>query len=143
MLNQGADVCIELPVDVSEILAVLNSVLRREGRSKCVCTGSLLPCIEHKELFIDPLRREVRMRGQKINLTPKEFDLLHLLANCPGVVFSREQIYSHIWKTQNNLGTSTVSDHISSLRQKLGLHPKDSDYIQTVFKVEYRFAEPQ
>lgn len=143
MLNQGADVCIELPVDVSEILAVLNSVLRREGRSKCVCTGSLLPCIEHKELFIDPLRREVRMRGQKINLTPKEFDLLHLLANCPGVVFSREQIYSHIWKTQNNLGTSTVSDHISSLRQKLGLHPKDSDYIQTVFKVGYRFAEPQ
>lgn len=141
MLDQGADACIELPVDVSEILAVLNSVLRREGRLKCVRTGDLLPCIKHRELFIDPLRREVRMRGQPINLTPKEFDLLHLLANSPGVVFSREQIYSHIWKAQDSLGVSTVSDHISSLRQKLGLHPKDSDYIQTVFRVGYRFAE--
>lgn len=142
LLNQGADACIELPVDVNEILAVLNCVLRREGRLKCVHTGSLLPCIEHKELFIDPLRREVRMRGQSINLTPKEFDLLHLLANSPGVVFSREQIYSHIWKAQDNLGVSTVSDHVSSLRQKLGLHPKDSDYIQTIFRVGYRFADP-
>ena len=141
MLDQGADACVELPVDQSEVLAILNSVLRRESRLKCVRTGSLLPCIEHKELFIDPLRREVRMRGEAINLTPKEFDLLHLLANSPGVVFSREQIYSHIWKAQDSLGVSTVSDHISSLRQKLGLHPKDSDYIQTVFRVGYRFAE--
>lgn len=141
MLDQGADVCVQLPVDQSEILAILNSVMRREGRLRCVRTGSLLPCIEHKELFIDPLRREVRMRGQTINLTPKEFDLLHLLANSPGVVFSREQIYSHIWKARDDLGISTVSDHISSLRQKLGLHPKDNDYIRTVFRVGYRFAE--
>lgn len=141
MLDQGADACVELPVDQSEVLAILNSVLRRESRLKYVRTGSLLPCIEHKELFIDPLRREVRMRGEAINLTLKEFDLLHLLANSPGVVFSREQIYSHIWKSQDSLGVSTVSDHISSLRQKLGLHPKDSDYIQTVFRVGYRFAE--
>lgn len=141
MLEQGADVCVELPVDQRELLAILNSVLRRESRLKCVYTGSLLPCITHKELFIDPLRRIVRMRDRLINLTPKEFDLLHLLANSPGVVFSRERIYSHIWKTPDNLGISTVSDHISSLRQKLGLHPKDDDYIQTVFKVGYRFAE--
>ncbi len=141
MLDQGADVCVQLPVDQSEILAILNSVMRREGRLRCVRTGRLLPCIEHKELFIDPLRREVRIRGKTINLTPKEFDLLHLLASSPGVVFSREQIYSHVWKARNNLGISTVSDHISSLRQKLGLHPKDNDYIRTVFRVGYHFAE--
>ena len=89
----------------------------------------LLPCIEHKELFIDPLRRHVRMRGHTVCLTPKEFDLLYLLANSPGVVFSKEQIYSHIWKADGYLGISTVSDHISSLRQKLGLHPKNKEYI--------------
>lgn len=142
MLNQGADTCIELPVDVSEILAVLNSVLRREGRLKCVRTGSLLPCIKHRELFIDPLRREVRMRGQTISLTPKEFDLLHLLANNPGVTFSKEQIYFHVWKIQDDLGVSTVTDHISSLRRKLGVYSRDNDYIQTVFGVGYRFAGP-
>lgn len=141
MLDQGADACIELPVDLSEILAILNSVLRREIRLKCVRTGSLLPCIEHKELFIDPLRRKVKMRERPISLTPKEFDLLYLLANSPSIVFSKEQIYSHIWKSQDSLGASIVADHVSSLRQKLGLHSKDKEYIQTVFRVGYRFAE--
>ena len=141
MLDQGADACVELPVDLSEILAILNAVMRREGRLRCVRTGSLLPCIAYKELLIDPLRRTVRMRGEAISLTPKEFDLLYLLANSPGIVFSKEQIYSHIWKVQGELGGNSISDHISSLRQKLGLHPKDSEYIQTVFKVGYRFAE--
>jgi DNA-binding response OmpR family regulator len=141
MLNQGADACVELPVDLREILAILNAVLRREGRIKFVHTGALMPCIEYKELFIDPLRRQVKMRGQIVCLTPKEFELLHLLANSPGIAFSKEQIYSHIWKVDSNLGLSAVSDHISSLRQKLGLHPKDSEYIQTIFKVGYRFAE--
>lgn len=141
MLGQGADVCVELPVDLKEILALLNAVLRREERIRYVHTGNLLPCIEHKELFIDPLRRHVRMRGHAVYLTPKEFDLLYLLANSPGVAFSKEQLYSYVWKTTGNLGVSTVSDHISSLRQKLGLHPKNNEYIQTIFKVGYRFAE--
>lgn len=141
MIDQGVDVCIESPVDLSEVLAVIHSVLRRESRTKYIQAGSLLPCIEHRDLFIDPLRRQVRMRGQAICLTPKEFDLLHLLASNPGVVFSREKIFAHIWRTQDNLGASTVPDHISSLRQKLGLHHKNREYIQTVFKVSYRFAE--
>ena len=141
MLDQGADVCAELPVDLREILALLNAVLRREERIRYVHTGNLLPCIEHRELFIDPLRRHVRMRGRTIYLTPKEFDLLYLLANSPGVAFSKEQIYSYIWKANGSLGASTVSDHISSLRQKLGLHPQNNEYIQTIFKVGYRFAD--
>lgn len=141
MLDQGADACVELPVDLREILAILNAVLRREGRIRCIHTGNLLPCIEYKDLFIDPLRRHVVMRGHTVCLTPKEFDLLYLLANSPGVVFSKEQIYSHIWKADGYLGISTVSDHISSLRQKLGLHPKNKEYIQTIFKVGYRFAD--
>lgn len=141
MLDQGADACVELPVDLKEILAIFNAALRREGRIRCIHTGNLLPCIEHKELFIDPLRRHVRMRGRTVYLTPKEFDLLYLLANSPGFAFSKEQIYSCVWKANGGLGASTVSDHISSLRQKLGLHPKNNEYIQTIFKVGYRFAE--
>lgn len=143
MLDLGADTCVELPVDLKEIVSILNAALRKEGRLKFVHPGSLLPRIEYKELLIDPLRRQVRMRGKSIELTPKEFDLLHLLANSPGVVLTKEQIYSHIWKAKDNLGVSTVSDHISSLRQKLELHPRDSEYIQTVFRVGYRFAESE
>lgn len=79
MLDHGADACVELPVDLSEILSILNAVLRREDRLKFLHTANMLPCIEYKELFIDPLRRIVKMRGQEIQLTPKEFDILHLL----------------------------------------------------------------
>lgn len=141
MLDHGADACVELPVDLSEILSILNAVLRREDRLKFLHTANMLPCIEYKELFIDPLRRIVKMRGQEIQLTPKEFDILHLLANKPGVVFTKEQIYFQIWQVDEMIGTSSVPGHIYSLRQKLGLLPKNADYIQTVFGVGYRFAK--
>lgn len=71
MLDLGADTCVELPVDLKEIVSILNAALRREGRLKFVHPGSLLPRIEYKELLIDPLRRQVRMRGKSIDLTPK------------------------------------------------------------------------
>ena len=141
MLNHGADTCIENPVDPSEILAVLNAVLRRGERLNGLHLGNLLPCIEHRELLIDPLRRKVKMRGYPINLTHKEYEILYLLASNPGTVINREQIYSRIWKEERYVVTSIVTDHISSLRQKLGLHAKDTDYIQTVFGVGYRFAK--
>ncbi len=143
MLNQGADTCIEMPVDLNEILAVLNAVLRREERLNGWYAGTLLPCINHKELFIDPLRRKVGMRGQTVDLARREYEVLYLLASNPGIVITRDQIYSHIWKEESNVDTSIVTDCISSLRRKLGLPHKDTDYIQTVFKVGYRFAESE
>ena len=141
MLDHGADACVELPVELSELLSILNAVLRREERRDFLHAVKLLPCIEYKELFLDPLRRKVRMRGRAIRLTPKEFDLLYLLAHNPGTVFTREQIYSQVWKTGEKTGASIVSDYISTIRQKLGLSAKDVEYIQTVFRIGYRFAD--
>ena len=141
MLNLGADVCVEDPASLTEMVAIISAVLRREGRIRCVSTGSLLPCVRYKELFIDPLRHIAEMQGQAIHLTPTEFDLLYLLASNPGVVFPREQIYTQIWGVEDKLGLSSVSDHISALRQKLGLHPRDNKYIQTVYRIGYRFAD--
>lgn len=141
MLDLGADVCVEVPVSLREIIAIISAVLRREGRIKCASTGSLLPCVRYKELFIDPLRRIAKMQGQAVHLTPTEFDLLYLLASNPGVVFSRGQIYTQIWGVEDKLGLSSVSDHISSLRQKLGLRSRDDEYIQTVYRIGYRFAD--
>lgn len=143
MLNQGADTCIEMPVDLNEILAVLNAVLRRSKQLNGLSSGKLLPCIKHKELWIDPLHRIVTMRGHPVDLTRKEYEVLYLLASNPGVVMTRDQIYSRIWKEERHMVTSIVTDHVSSLRQKLGLHAKDPDYIQTVFGVGYRFTKFQ
>lgn len=140
MLDQGADACVERPVEPNEILSIINAVLRRDERMEHIYFGKLLPCIEYKELFLDPLRRKVQMRGQDIKLTKKEFDILHFLANHPNVAFTKEQIYFHVWKTSEEFTASIVSDHVSSIRHKLGLCAKDIEYIQTVFRVGYRFG---
>ncbi|MBD5169367.1 MAG: response regulator transcription factor [Oscillibacter sp.] len=143
LLDLGADTCIETPVNLSEILAVLNAVLRREERLNRTLAGDLPPCITHKRLFINPWTHEVKMCEQLIVLTHTEYKILYMLASNPGTTFSRQQIYSSIWKEAGDIGTSIVTDHISSLRRKLGLLPQNEDYIKTVYKVGYRFAEPE
>ena len=138
MLDHGADTCIEIPADPLEIVSVVNAVLRRGEQANGAFTN-LLPCIIYKELLINPWSREVRMRDQVVALTHIEYKILYMLASNPGVTFSKEKIYSHIWKAAGNIGTSIVRDHISALRKKLGISP-NNDYIETVFGVGYRFS---
>ena len=83
------------------------------------------------------------MREEPVSLTIKEFDILHLLASYLGIVFTEAQIYERVWREDFSTASTSVLDHLSSLRQKLGLNDRDGRYIQTVFGVGYRFvAEP-
>lgn len=143
ILNLGADSCLEKPLDLEEVLAVINAVLRRAERLSKPKPLHAMPRIEHKGLTIDPLRRHVNMNGQSISLTVKEFDILYLLASYRGIVLSKAQIYEQVWNEDYQFATTSVSDHISSLRKKLGLSAKDNRYIQTVHGAGYRFAPPE
>lgn len=140
-LNLGADACLEKPVDAEEVLAVINAALRRAERlAQMEGPFPSAPQIRHGELSIDPLRHTVTMRDEPVLLTVKEFDILHFLASYPGIVFTKSQIYERVWEEDFKFASTSVSDHISSLRQKLGLNAKDGRYIQTVFGVGYRFV---
>lgn len=141
MLRNGADTCIEKPIHAEEVLAVIEAVLRRGKRNAVYHQDVLLPCIEHRELAIDPLRRQVTMRGEEIALTAKEFEILYTLASRAGTVLTKEEIYRHVWNVELDLNAPIVADHVSSIRRKLGLSRKSSDYIQTVFGVGYRFEK--
>ena len=134
----------EKPVDAEEVLAIVNAALRRAERlARLEGPFPSAPQIRHGELSIDPLRHTVTMREEPVSLTVKEFDILHFLASYPGIVFTKAQIYERVWREDFSIASTSVSDHISSLRQKLGLNAKDGRYIQTVFGVGYRFvAEP-
>lgn len=140
VLKRGADACVETPLVADEVLAVINAVFRREQRIARSKLSRTQPCIIHKELVIDPMRRTVEMRKKPIHLTVKEFDVLLLLATKAGVVLTKEEIYETVWKADCSYMSTNVSDHISTLRQKLKLDKKDQSYIQTVFGVGYRFA---
>lgn len=121
-----------------------SAALRRAGRlAQLEGPFPSAPQIRHGELSIDPLRHTVTMREEPVSLTVKEFDILHFLASYPGIVFTKAQIYERVWREDFSIASTSVSDHISSLRQKLGLNARDGRYIQTVFGVGYRFvAEP-
>lgn len=140
VLNRGVDACVETPLIADEVLAVINAVLRREQRIARLKLGRTLPLIKHKELVIDPMRRMVEMRKKPIQLTAKEFDVLLLLASKAGSVLTKEEIYEAVWNADRDYMGTQVSDHIFTLRRKLGLDKKDQTYIQTVFGVGYRFA---
>ncbi len=120
------------------VVSVVNAVLRREEQANGAFTN-FLPYITYKDLFINPWNREVRMQGRVVALTHTEYEILYMLASNPGVTFSKDKIYSHIWGAAGNIGTSIVRDHISALRKKLGISP-NNDYIETVFGVGYRFS---
>ncbi|MEU1319574.1 response regulator transcription factor [Streptomyces tibetensis] len=135
-LNMGADDYVVKPYDTGELLARIHAVSRRtshEDTSSGIETELRLGPV-HIEL---PTRR-VSVDGSVISLTRKEFDLLALLAQRPGVVFRREQIISEVWQTSWEGTGRTLEVHVASLRAKLRMPA----LIETVRGVGYRLVAP-
>ena len=140
MFRQGADVCIEKPIEEEEVLAIIGVVLQRRQRNVQLHSNIPRPYIKYKELTIDVPRWKVTMCGNSVSLTRKEFEVLCFLANRVGTVLTKEEIYTAVWKTRYDSKSTHVSDQISSPRRKLGLNSRDVNYIQTVIGVGYRFG---
>lgn len=139
-LDFGADVCIEKPISGLEVVSIIDAVLRRERKIARRSVGRMLSCIDYKDLSIDPLRHTVVMKGKPVKLTTGEFEILYLLADHKGTALSKEDICQALWDIKCYLSANNIPGHIFSLRQKLGLSSKETDYIQTVFGVGYRFG---
>ena len=112
------------PFSFEELLARIHALLRRRSLndSKIVSTG---------ELKIDPMRRTVDYYGHSLDLTKKEFDLIHVLANNPSMVMSREQLLSKVWGYDFDVDTNVVDVFIGYLRKKLEIDGQKR-IIQTV-----------
>lgn len=140
VFNLGANACVETTIDPQEVIALIHAVLCREHKVAQLKADGPLSRIKYKDLVIDPRRRTVTMRGEPVVLTKKEFDILHLLAQHTGTVLTKKSIYESVWKADYKFAETRVTDYIHSLRHKLGLNRNDSDYIQTVHRIGYRFA---
>ena len=103
--------------------------VNREGSST---TGDL-------EVFFN--QYEARLHGRKVDLTAKEFEILALLAANPGQVFTRQQIFAHIWGEDSEVDESSITVFMRKIREKIEENPSQPKYLLTVWRVGYKFAE--
>ncbi|WP_346855309.1 response regulator transcription factor [uncultured Draconibacterium sp.] len=139
-LEMGADDYISKPFGIRELLARIKAVLRRYDSAQ-----SIKPT-EEKELRFDELYINVGMRivelgGTRIELSPKEFDLLIHLASNPGRTYSRMQLLNQIWGYEFEGFEHTVNSHINRLRSKIEAKMNEPQYILTTWGVGYKFRE--
>ena len=141
-LESGADDYITKPFGIRELIARVKAILRRQDQNeKEKNTGQHAEIIRIDQLEIDQEKRKVLLSGKRIDLTPKEFDLLALLAGNPGKSYSRDQLLSIIWGYEFNGYEHTVNSHINRLRAKIEPDVNHQKYILTTWGIGYRFND--
>lgn len=133
-LSLGADDYVVKTATPAEVVARIRAVLRRYQRGRPAPDAAIL---DYGRLILDLRAHEVRVDGQTVALTLKEFELLRLLAEHPRQVFPLEQLFERIWGEYGELHTVRV--HIGRIREKIEPDPDQPRYIVTVWGVGYRF----
>ena len=136
-LEYGADDYITKPFNILEVKARIKAILRRvRSREAEEDSGNV---VKSGDVSMDTDRRSLRIAGEDINLTSKEFDMLLLLVNHPGKVYSREALLHTIWGHDYPGDARTVDVHIRRLREKIEPNPSEPRYVLTKWGVGYYF----
>lgn len=129
-LNLGADDYLIKPFDLDELVARVRALTRRQG-------GRAMPSMELGGLGLDPVTREVRLDGQPLALSQREFALLEVFMEQPGKVFSREDLEERLYGWDEEVASNAIEVHLHNLRRKLG-----RDWIRNVRGVGYKIVLP-
>ena len=129
-LDSGADDFLKKPIKPKLLISKVKSIMRRFSLNKN------LKNYIHKDVELDIEKYSVKIKGDNINLARKEFDLLKLLINQPGKVYTREEILNDVWGNDIHVVDRTIDVHINRLRDKLG-----QKFIETVKGIGYKICE--
>ena len=138
-LTLGGDDYISKPFGLRELLARIDANLRGEQRSQYINAEKKRAKLYFNELSIDLLEHSVKIAGEAIPLSKREYDIVELLALHAGQVFSREQIYERVWGYDSDGDSYTVVEHIRKIRKKFTAASADTEYISTVWGIGYKW----
>ncbi len=140
-LETGADDYLTKPFSIREFIARVKAILRRLKTMKTETEESDREQLNFENLSIDLVKRKVVLNNNTLDLTPKEYDLLILLATKPGWVYSRTDLLNQVWGYNFNGYEHTVNSHINRLRSKIESDLNNPKYILTSWGVGYKFND--
>jgi len=136
-LEMGADDYVVKPFSPQELVSRVRAVMRRLGREQAEAEPER--SLSFEGLVIEPRSRVVTVEDAPVELTAKEFDMLHLLARHPKQVFTREQLLERVWGGAQYIDPGTVTVHVRRLREKIEGDPSHPTRLLTVWGVGYKF----
>lgn len=146
----GADDYLTKPFSMEEMLLRVEALLRRRSRQMATANSDddhpdaeqkLMKPVRIGDLVIDPLHYEVTVRGKQASLTPKEFQILALMADSPGKAFTRQDLIESIWGADYDATAISIPVYVRRIREKIEEDPSNPQYLKTVWHYGYRLGD--
>lgn len=140
-LNSGADDYVTKPFNPLELIARVNSQIRRYTILGSIAGKEEENVYYSGDLYINDDTKVVTVEGKEVKLTPTEYNILKFLTKNKGIVYSIEQIYENVWEEESYGAENIIAVHIRHIREKIEINPREPKYLKVIWGVGYKIEK--